>query len=97
MLPQKEVENQSSKLKFHDFLSLVLKSVQFRLMQVYSLRANDRKLVEVAVQAPRWLPVRPVVPVGWLRSIVAGALREYFKSHPVYLECERSASSEIFN
>jgi hypothetical protein len=52
-------------------------------MKVYSLAVNGKPIVEVEVEAPRWLPVRPALNREWLRRIVAAALAEYFQRSPV--------------
>ena len=46
------------------------------MTKLYSLNANGQTVVEVYVQTPRWLQVRPRVPRSWLRDLVAFVLPE---------------------
>lgn len=49
-------------------------------VEIYSLAINGEPVVEITVDVPRWLPVRPVADRQWLRPIVAAAVRDYFCS-----------------
>jgi hypothetical protein len=42
------------------------------------LAVNGQTLLEVDVDAPRWLPIAPQVNRRWLRSFVAVTLKNYF-------------------
>jgi hypothetical protein len=64
---------------------------------IYSLKAEDRELLEVAVEIPAWLPVRPKLPGRWMCSIVTGALRAYIRRRPAYLRCDRDITSPALN
>jgi hypothetical protein len=48
-------------------------------MRLYSLSVNETSLVEVDMVGHDWLPVRPRLNGGWLRSLVGCALRNYFR------------------
>ena len=59
--------------------SSVLRNVQLTLMtRIYTLAVNGQTLLEVDVDAPRWLPIAPQVNRRWLRSFVAVTLKNYF-------------------
>ena len=48
------------------------------LMTAYELRVDARPLLAIEIESPAWLPVQPRVRRGWLRFLVASALRKYF-------------------
>jgi hypothetical protein len=48
-------------------------------MRLYSLNVNETSLVEVEMVGYDWLPIRPRLNSGWLRSIVGCALRTYLR------------------
>lgn len=52
-------------------------------MRLYSLAINGSPLVEVEIDTPAWLPVRPRINQRWLRSLVSKALGRYFSSRVV--------------
>jgi hypothetical protein len=49
-------------------------------MSRYSLVINGQQLVDVKIETPAWLPVRPHINQRWLRSLIAQALGRYFSS-----------------
>ena len=50
------------------------------LMSVYSLKSDNQAICEIDIECPCWLPVRPRIHAGWLRFLVANALRRYFQA-----------------
>jgi hypothetical protein len=79
---------------FAIFEGLVLQGVQVNFMKLYTLIVDDRALLEVTAQTPSWLPVRPSLSARWLRSMVAAALRRYFRQQPAYLRYDGSPDGE---
>ncbi len=53
--------------------------VELSMMRLYSLAINGEPLVEVEVETPAWLPVRPRLDKKWLHALVLQVLRRYFK------------------
>lgn len=47
-------------------------------MNVYELKAGGRPVLSVYIDTVSWLPVRPKPNIGWLRFLVAAALRNHF-------------------
>jgi hypothetical protein len=47
-------------------------------MTLYSLKVDEEPVCEVEMEAPEWLPVRPRLNTGWLKTTVAKALHNYF-------------------
>jgi len=78
-LPTNSVDFQPYQVRFYQKCSLVLKGVQLTLMtRIYTLAVNGQTILEVDVEAPRWLPIAPQVNRRWLRSLVAMTLKNYF-------------------
>jgi hypothetical protein len=48
-------------------------------MRLYDLNVNGEAVCSVDMDVPDWMPVRPRLNGGWLRSIVGHALRNYFR------------------
>ena len=46
------------------------------MTKLYALSVNEQPVVEVYVDSPPWIPVRPRVPRRWLRDLVALVLPE---------------------
>jgi len=89
--PTKLIDFQSYWLWLRGKPGLVLLSVQLSLMtRLYTLRVEGQTLLEVDVETPSWLPVRPKLSRRWVKTLVVSALKEYFggraaASHPVCL------------
>lgn len=67
-------------------------------MKVCTLAVNGHEICEVTVDAPCWLPVEPAVPKHWLRTVLARAIRSYFRSSTSYLSYDdRSTGSASLN
>jgi hypothetical protein len=48
-------------------------------MTLYSLSNGDDQIVQVEMVNYGWMPQRPRLHNGWLRSIVGSALRSYLR------------------
>jgi hypothetical protein len=57
----------------------VLQSVQLDQMRLYDLNVNGDAICSVEMDVPAWMPVRPRLHSGWLRTVVGNALRNYFR------------------
>lgn len=62
-------------------------------MRLYSLAINGVSLVEVDVETPAWLPVKPRLSKRWLRGVVTSALRHYLAT--TYLEHDKSRLGQV--
>jgi hypothetical protein len=48
-------------------------------MRLYDLNVNGEAVCSVDMDVPTWMPVRPRLHAGWLRTVVGHALRSYFR------------------
>jgi hypothetical protein len=75
----KRIEVQFVSACFGTAVLFVLVSVQVNSMTLYSLSNGDDQIVQVEMVNYGWMPQRPRLHNGWLRSIVGSALRSYLR------------------
>jgi hypothetical protein len=59
------------------------------MTRLYTLAVSGETLLEVDMETPAWLPVRPKANRRWIRTLMVTALKDYFGrrdvKHPVCL------------
>ena len=52
-------------------------------MDLYALTINGDEIVKIESDVPTWLPLRQRINKMWLRTVVADALRRYYRKQSV--------------
>jgi hypothetical protein len=71
-----EIENFYLELKFF---------ITYRMTQCYTLKLNDKPILEIRSECVEDFPFKPRLHQGWLRLKIAAALRAAFRSSVVNL------------
>jgi hypothetical protein len=48
------------------------------MTKLYSLSVNEKPVLDVHMDVPNWMPVRPRLDRPWLRGLITRALRNCF-------------------